>query len=155
LGRKFTVRTDHAALQWLRNIPEPVGQQARWLGAMEEYEFSIVHRPGTKHGNADAMSRRPLCQRTRCCPSRGVITNHNQEENPETPDEHRLAAAVTLSSGTVTGDQHIEVGGNERQNHAYGGQPGNTDINVEGSASYLSLDDFAMQQIKDPDIGPI
>ena len=71
LGRSFTVRTDHSALQWLRNIPEPVGQQARWIGTMEEYDFKIVHRPGTKHGNADAMSRRPLCRRPRCCPAAG------------------------------------------------------------------------------------
>jgi len=25
------IRTDHAALTWLKNIPKPVGQQARWL----------------------------------------------------------------------------------------------------------------------------
>jgi len=47
-------------------------------------------------------------------------------------------------------DQRIDVEDNKRQNHAYGGQPGNTDINVEGTASYLSLDDIAKQQIKEP-----
>ena len=31
LGRPFTIRTDHAALQWLKHTPEPIGQQARWL----------------------------------------------------------------------------------------------------------------------------
>ena len=77
LRLKFTVRTDHAALSWLRNIPEPVGQQARWFAAMEEYEFSIVRRPGTRHVNADAMSRRPLCQRSRCCPSGGEILDQH------------------------------------------------------------------------------
>ena len=67
LGRSFTVRTDHAALQWLRRIPEPVGQQARWLGLLEEFDYTVIHRPGNRHGNADAMSRRP-CPRARCCP---------------------------------------------------------------------------------------
>jgi hypothetical protein len=33
LGRKFIVRTDHAALSWLRRTPDPIGQQARWLAA--------------------------------------------------------------------------------------------------------------------------
>jgi len=41
LGRIFVVRTDHAALQWLRKIREPVGQQARWVELMEEYSFSV------------------------------------------------------------------------------------------------------------------
>ena len=31
LGRRFLVRTDHSALQWLRNFKEPVGQMARWI----------------------------------------------------------------------------------------------------------------------------
>jgi len=35
LGRCFMVRTDLAALQWLRRMPEPVGQQARSLGQLE------------------------------------------------------------------------------------------------------------------------
>ena len=52
LGRSFKVRTDHAALNWLRRTPELVGQQARRLEVMEEYDFEIQHRPGTKHGNA-------------------------------------------------------------------------------------------------------
>ena len=26
LGRKFLIRTDHAALTWLRKTPEPIGQ---------------------------------------------------------------------------------------------------------------------------------
>jgi len=29
LGRKFLIRTDHAALQWIQKTPEPIGQQAR------------------------------------------------------------------------------------------------------------------------------
>ena len=59
LGRHFTLRTDHAALQWLRRVPEPVGQQARWLDLISEFTFDIQHRPGSKHNNADGLSRRP------------------------------------------------------------------------------------------------
>ena len=58
LGRPFIIRTDHAALQWLKSTPEPIGQQARWLEILEEFDFSVQHRPGTKHINADALSRR-------------------------------------------------------------------------------------------------
>ena len=58
LGQPFKIRTDHAALQWLKRTPEPIGQQARWLEILEEYDYTIVHRPGRHHGNADALSRR-------------------------------------------------------------------------------------------------
>jgi len=58
LGRPFRIRTDHAALQWLKRTSEPIGQQARWLEILEEYNYSVVHRPGSQHGNADALSRR-------------------------------------------------------------------------------------------------
>ena len=62
LGRPFVLRTDHAALQWLQRTPEPIGQQGRWLERLAEFEFQILHRPGKKHGNADALSRRPCHQ---------------------------------------------------------------------------------------------
>jgi len=78
LGRNFTIRTDHAALTWLRRTPEPIGQNARWLEQMEEYDFQIVHRPGTQHGNADALSRRP-CDLKGCVCDQVVPVNHAAE----------------------------------------------------------------------------
>ncbi|KRY44988.1 Retrovirus-related Pol polyprotein from transposon [Trichinella britovi] len=57
-GRKFTARTDHNALRWLRNFREPEGQVARWLERLAEYEFEVVHRAGQQHRNNDALSRR-------------------------------------------------------------------------------------------------
>ena len=58
-GRHFTIRTDHAALRWLLSFRSPEGQVARWIECLEQYDFQIEHRPGAKHGNADALSRRP------------------------------------------------------------------------------------------------
>src|SRR5260221_14351271 len=62
LGNEFLLRTDHSALRWLKLTPEPIGQQARWLEKLEEFNFRIEHRPGRKHCNADALSRRPCKQ---------------------------------------------------------------------------------------------
>ncbi|KAL5486349.1 hypothetical protein EMCRGX_G018815 [Ephydatia muelleri] len=56
------VRTDHNSLQWLRNFKEPQGQVARWLDILAEYDFSVQHRPGLQHSNADALSRLPCKQ---------------------------------------------------------------------------------------------
>ena len=58
-GLHFTVRTDHSALQWLMSFKEPEGQLARWIEELQAYDFTVVHRPGTQHGNADALSCRP------------------------------------------------------------------------------------------------
>jgi hypothetical protein len=77
LGRRFTVRTDHSALQWLRKTPQPIGQQARWLEIMEEFDFVVEHRPGTKHTNADALSRRP-CIKRGCCVPRLLEQDENE-----------------------------------------------------------------------------
>jgi len=59
LGRHFVIHTDHSALQSLRRTVEPIGQQARWQAFIEQFNFVIMHRPGTKHRNANALPRRP------------------------------------------------------------------------------------------------
>jgi hypothetical protein len=64
-GRRFTVRTDHSALTWLRKSKDPIGQSGRWIEFMEEFDFEIVHRSGTSHTNADALSRIP-CTKASC-----------------------------------------------------------------------------------------
>ncbi|MBV2113414.1 MAG: DDE-type integrase/transposase/recombinase [Candidatus Thiodiazotropha sp. (ex Ctena orbiculata)] len=59
LGRIFTVRTDHSSLTWLLKFKDPQGQLARWMEELSQYHMVVQHRPGTKHGNADALSRKP------------------------------------------------------------------------------------------------
>ena len=69
LGRKFLVRSDHQALRWLFSLREPKDRIARWLETMSAFEkFPIEYRPGNKHGNADAMSRRCPCAQDCRCP---------------------------------------------------------------------------------------
>jgi transposase InsO family protein len=59
VGRRFLLRTDHAALYWLFGTKELEGQPARWVEKLNHYDMVIQHRPGVKHGNADALSRCP------------------------------------------------------------------------------------------------
>ncbi len=55
----FTLSTDHQPLQWLVTTKELSGQFARWALALQEYDFTVVHRAGVTHQNADAVSRMP------------------------------------------------------------------------------------------------
>jgi len=59
LGRHIVIRTDHAALTWLRKTAEVMPQLARWLTFIEQFDYEVVHRPGIRHGNADGLSRGP------------------------------------------------------------------------------------------------
>ena len=63
LGRHFTVRVDHMALKYYSTTPEPVGQQARYLDFIAQFDFDIQHRSGASHGNCDSLSRLRPCER--------------------------------------------------------------------------------------------
>ena len=59
-GRHFTLVTDHEPLKWLMSSSTLEGAHARWASMLQEYDFTIVHRPGSENANADALSRLPL-----------------------------------------------------------------------------------------------
>jgi hypothetical protein len=59
LGPEFFLHTDHRALLWLLTHKQPVGQQMRWILALQEYRFTLVHKPGAANP-ADAPSREPM-----------------------------------------------------------------------------------------------
>ena len=57
MGRTFTVQTDHRALIWLDRLKD-----TRWSLSLQQYKFTVTHRPVITNGNADALSR--FCQRS-------------------------------------------------------------------------------------------
>ena len=115
LGRTFVVRSDHSALQWLRKTPEPIGQQARWLEIMEEFDFQVVHRSGTKHGNADGVSRRPC--RSKNCACRGLgstlecraIATPERTSAGQDDSEAAISAELGWTAKEVAAEQHRDV----------------------------------------------
>ena len=56
-GTKFIIFTDHIALNWLMTIKDPVGRLCRWSLLIQTYDFVIGYRKGSKHLNADTLSR--------------------------------------------------------------------------------------------------
>ena len=78
-GPHFTVRTDHAALVWLTNLKNIQGMLARWLAKLQQFHFSIEHRPGAQHGNAEGLSHCPQCERGSCAPTANTH-NHDPDQ---------------------------------------------------------------------------
>ena len=62
LGSPFKLVTDHKALKWLFNQKDPVGRVARWIDTLADYKYEIEYRKGSKHQNADTLSRLPELQ---------------------------------------------------------------------------------------------
>ena len=58
-GTTFTVRTDNRPVKWLQTLRKPTPRIARWILKLQEYEYEIVHRPGSSNRVADALSRIP------------------------------------------------------------------------------------------------
>ncbi|CAM5105440.1 unnamed protein product [Natator depressus] len=57
LGRRFTLVTDHASLQWMQQNKEKNARVTRWFLSLQPFQFTIQHRAGSHHGNADGLSR--------------------------------------------------------------------------------------------------
>ena len=79
-------------LHGFRSLAQPEGHIARWLQKLQEYQFTVVHRPGRLHSNAVSMSRLPCCQ----C---GML-----------PSENRVPiSAVTLPELSLTAHTLSEI----------------------------------------------
>ena len=58
-GPEFTIRTDHASLQYIKTLTEVTDQMFRWIMLLEQYSYKIEVRAGVDHANADTLSRIP------------------------------------------------------------------------------------------------
>ncbi len=54
---KFTIYTDHSALQWLNRNKNTHGKLGRWAISLGRYNYDIIHRKGTMNVVADCLSR--------------------------------------------------------------------------------------------------
>ena len=56
----FEEFTDHHALQWLKTMRTGSALLHRWSAALEEYDFTVHHRPGKVQTHVDGLSRLPV-----------------------------------------------------------------------------------------------
>ena len=81
-GNFTTVVTDHAALVYMKNNIKTRGRLGRWALSLSNYNYEVVHRPGAKQGNADALSR---------------LGNYDTSEPPEEPMSTDQPDVCTIS----------------------------------------------------------
>ena len=55
-SQEFLLRTYYASLWWLCR-KELSNQVARWLEILAKFRYVLEHRSGTRHENADGLSR--------------------------------------------------------------------------------------------------
>ena len=58
LHTDFTLYSDHEALRFLHSQKKLSARHARWIETLQEFTFSLRHRPGRDNKVADALSRR-------------------------------------------------------------------------------------------------
>ena len=60
MAMPFEVYTDHYALQWLKAMRTWSALLHRWSAALEEYDFTVKHRPWKAQTHVDGLSRLPV-----------------------------------------------------------------------------------------------
>ena len=125
LAHHTVVRSDHAALSYLKRAKEPVGQQARWLDFIEQFDLELQYRRGSSHSNADSLSRRP-CDRPdeRCKQCMGP--KRRTDSDGET----------ALSTESIHTARAVHTRQQSRQQHATAG----VDIATETTATFNCRD---------------
>ena len=103
-GAKFTLRTDHKSLVWLHRFKDTQGMVARWLHALQQFQFSIIYRPSRDHGNADGLSRVPSspcrqCTRPDCPPVVEITEYIDQPFDSESTGSSEDTDLIPIHSG--------------------------------------------------------
>jgi hypothetical protein len=98
-GRTVVISTDHSALHWLVSFKDVQGQLSRWLQNLQQYDFTVVHRAGKSHPNADALSRRP-CAEFECQYCEKVEDAIKSAESTSLEENHPVEESSRLATLT-------------------------------------------------------
>ncbi|UYV72809.1 hypothetical protein LAZ67_10000847 [Cordylochernes scorpioides] len=85
-GIKFTIYTDHQALQWLKTIKNPSGRLFRWSLRLSTYNYEIHYLKGSQQYEADLLSRNPFVGFV----SADIIKQHQPTASPFNIDTNGL-----------------------------------------------------------------
>jgi hypothetical protein len=96
-GSKFTLITDHSALQWLFSFNGSNKRLIRWSMELQAYKdnMDIKYRAGRVHTNADPLSRAPL-------PECNIVEASNFEDLTDAFAECNTVSAATVESDVLS-----------------------------------------------------
>ena len=140
LSSRFLLRTGNSSVSSL-TTPEPLGQNARWLEQLGGFTFTVQHRKGTSHANADAISRHPCLNKpycTACHPeketaqltARGVHVRVTSE--PEQAVEGRNGSSDAAGGGAA---DHPMQSNDQQQHLTVAPETEVTTDNADGNAA--------------------
>ena len=95
LGRQFRLRTDHASLLWLRRRKQPSAQVAQWLEQLADFNYTMEHRCGERHQNADGLSRQQCSNCEKC--NRIVARDGGPTRAEIVEESNRMAGQYVVS----------------------------------------------------------
>lgn len=102
LGLRFKIVTDCAAFQRTINKRELTSRIARWALLLEDYDYSIEHRSGTRMKYVDALSRYPVMTISKHSVLTQVKTQQKQDNEIKALSE--VARDKTYNGYHVTND---------------------------------------------------
>ena len=99
LGRKFTIITDHKAVQWLHNFKDPDGLTARWLQKLPAFDYEVHHRPVKSIEHADGLSRIPAAK---------IQTSTRTRNEHPSPRDRNVTGKYRANKPTALLEIHLE-----------------------------------------------
>lgn len=106
-GIPFKLITDHKPLLNLKTASvdtDPTGRRARWILELQVYDFTILHREGKQHSNADSLSRRPSSPVTETKAVQCVISSHTAAERVSFAEVPKCYGVLPDTSPTLSVD---------------------------------------------------
>ena len=103
---KFLIRTDNIGAKALEhNLTDPTGYLSRWKCRLAQYQFQTIHRAGSRHGNADSLSRVTHAEPVK--PSEDVFDEATDRQylfamNPVNNNKQKVAAAHPVKVARVS-----------------------------------------------------
>ncbi|GFW17947.1 retrovirus-related Pol polyprotein from transposon 17.6 [Trichonephila clavipes] len=107
LGEHFKIVTDCSAFQMTMQKKELITRKARWALQLEEFDYDIEHRAGSRMNHVDALSQYPVMAMCDDTLTSKLKKAQEEDDNIQTlksflqfkipSSEHRLSGVVALS----------------------------------------------------------
>lgn len=110
LGVPFTVYTDCQALVYLNSSKNTNSQVARWQDSLQEFDYAVKYRPGTRMGHVDALSRAPVVSED--LPIDEAL-GERYDVNVALTEEDRVLMCQTADSQLVQLREDVKRGGRD------------------------------------------